>query len=114
MKNKRDTGFFVEDAAKVICENIGIALKSKLTLDKIGDILDIEIDFYKLKGLVSDEKPKDDSKKEHPFIDIDELTRYLLENCAKKEMDLTYDEVSEILEAEEIYMRQIGIIGNTN
>ena len=38
MKNKRDTEFFVEDAAKVIYENIGIALKSKLTLDKIGDL----------------------------------------------------------------------------
>jgi hypothetical protein len=109
MKNKKDPEFIVEDAAKVIYENIGIALKSKLTLDKIGDILDIEVDFYKLKGLISDEKPKDDSKGEAPFIDTDELARYLADNCVKKGIDLTQEEASEILKAEDIYMKQIGL-----
>ena len=110
MEPSKDPIYVVEDAAKVIFENISLKLKKKLTLSQIENIIMLADKFYESKGLVKKEKPSEEPKAEPIFIDPDELAKYLVNNREDIGLNLTFDEFSEILSAEEIYMRQIGIM----
>ena len=98
----------VEEAARVVLYNISPEIKSKFTIEQIIDVLDEEFEFLKQLGLVSDERPPKDSG--NYFLDTNELVNFLVKTCPKKGISISYEEVSDILDAEIIYMKQIGII----
>lgn len=106
MEDKNAPHYVTEDAAKVIYDNISPALRGKLSIDQIGNLLDISLGFYEEKGLIGNDTPNE----ENPFIDINELNKYILDTSSEQGFNLSSEEVNEILDAEVIYMKQIGII----
>ena len=99
--------YIIEDAAEFVFENIPEALKAKLSLEDIVEILEIEFEFLQASGV--SENPN--SIVTLP-IEIDEaaLRYHVIHNCAKADILLSEDELDEILEAETAYMDSIGLI----
>ena len=109
MGTSKDPIYVTEDAAKVVKDNISSSLQSKVSLNQIESILELEVEFFKSKNLVKDAKPENEEE-ESTSIDMNELTNFLLNNQTKSGLKLSHNEIKEILTGEEIYMRQIGII----
>ena len=110
MTNSNDPHYFVEDAAKVVFDNINSTLQSKLTLNQIEEILDLEMEFLQPKGLGGENKIKGESITESIQANPDEIAKFLVNHRNDLGINLNYDEFMEILDAELIYMRQIGIM----
>lgn len=98
-----------EDAAKVIYENIGDELKEKLDIEDIIEILCVKLDYQELSGLTSEEEP---IVKIPRTVDFDAMEYYIIHECAKKEIILTYEELQEISDAEDKYLESLGLIDN--
>jgi hypothetical protein len=99
--------YVTEDAAEVVYENISDELKEKLDIDDIIEILEVEFEYQQQTGLVSDQESIVDIP-----MDVDEeaMEYYIIHECAKKEIILTYDELNDILGAETNYLRSLGLI----
>jgi len=106
MEDSKNPYYIAEDAAIVIFDNISAPLKSKLTRDKIVELLDIVDDFYETKGLHEETSENNVP----PIIEMEEQIQFIIDNSSEQGFNLSYKEVNEILEGEEIYMKQIGII----
>jgi hypothetical protein len=99
--------YVTEDAAEVIYENINEELKEKLDIEDIIEILEVEFEYQQQTGLVSDQESIVDIPMD---VDEDAMEYYIIHECAKKEIILTYDELSDILGAETKYLRSLGLI----
>jgi len=101
--------YVVEDAAEVVYENISEELKEQLDIEDIIKILEVEIEYQEKTGIISDQEsmvyiPMD--------VDFDAMEYFIINECVKKDIILTYDELREILDAETIYLRSLGLIDN--
>ena len=99
--------YVTEDAAEVVYENISDELKEKLDIDNIIEILEVEFEYQQQTGLVSDQESIVDFPRD---VDEEAMEYYIIHECAKKEIILTYDELSDILGAETKYLRSLGLI----
>jgi hypothetical protein len=99
--------YITEDAAKVVYENITPELQEKLSLEDILSILDIEFEYLEQSGVTA----SPDSIVPLPIeIDDKEMEYYIINECAKQDIFLTPEELEEILEAEVVYLRSLGLI----
>jgi len=108
MKNEE---FMYDDdkALAVILNHISPELKSKASKDDILLVLDIELDFYEMKGFLESDGDDYIVDVEDGF-DFDELVSFIVEELKVEEVSLTEDDVAEILEGEAEYLRQNGVI----
>ncbi len=103
----KDPEYIMEDAIAVVYDNISEELKTKLSKNDIEVILDIGTDYLVTLGAAYEE---DLNKNEVMDVDMDKMYDYVVENSAKHKIMLDDDQVSEIFDAEEIYLREIGVI----
>jgi len=75
--------YHMEDASRVVHENLSIELQQKFNVHRIHDILET---YFIIQGTTSD----------------------LETACANRGIFLNEDEIVEIFKAEEIYLQQIG------
>ena len=99
--------YVTEDAAEVVYENISDELKEKLDIDDIVEILEVEFEYQQKTGLVSDQESMVDIPMD---VDFDAMEYFIINECVKKDIVLTYEELSDIMEAETIYLRSLGLI----
>lgn len=99
--------YVTEEAAEVVYENISEELKEKLDTEDIVEILEVEFEYQQQTGLVSDQEPIVDIPMD---VDFDAMEYFIINECVKKDIILTYDELREILDAETIYLRSLGLI----
>jgi hypothetical protein len=103
----QDPEYVMEDAVNVVYDNISDELKNKLSKNEIEAILDIGTDYLvNLGAAYEDEK----NKNAVMDVDMDQMYDYVIENAAKHKINISDDEASEIFDAEEIYLRDIGVI----
>lgn len=102
--------YLVEDAAKIVFENISEQLKQKLTIDEIITILDIEFEYQMEIGMAGDGNPINSIEIEIPFnLDEDEMKDYMIKNCFLYGIVLTYDELNKVLDGEDKYLKIVGL-----
>jgi len=102
-----DSDYIVEDAAETVYENISDELKEKLHIEDIIEILETEFEYQQKIGL-TDEK---ESFAQIPVdVDSDAMEYYIIQECAKKEIILTFEELGEILDGETKYLGELGLI----
>ncbi|WP_181306750.1 hypothetical protein [Rufibacter sp. XAAS-G3-1] len=99
--------YYPEDAAKIVQENISAELQHKLSFDDILFILEVEFEFLEQSGVTTNP----DSIVPLPIeIEDDAMEYYIINQCASQNIYLTFEEVKEILKAEEVYLRLLGLI----
>ena len=102
-----DGSYDFDDAANVIYDNISEELKEKLDIEDILEILEAEFKYQQQTGLVSDEESIVDIPRD---VDFDAMDYFIINECAKKDIILTYDELKEVMDAETIYLKSLGLI----
>lgn len=103
--------YIVEDAADVVFKNISIGLQRKLTLADIIEILEMEFNFLKKAGIVKDQPSVIDVPIAIPVqVDDEAMAYFIINRCAQKHIYLTPEELQEIMDAETVYLRQLGVI----
>jgi hypothetical protein len=103
----QDPEYIMEDAVNVVYDNISDELKSKLSKNEIEAILDIGTDYLVNLGAAYEEEKNTQKEMD---VDMDKMYEYVIENAAKHQITINDDEANEIFEAEEIYLREIGVI----
>lgn len=103
--------YIVEDAAEVIINNISKELHLKFSYEDIIEILEIEFQFLQLNGVASD-KPSiiDIPIQITTKLDEDAMEYFIINQFAKKNIYITFEELQEILDAEMLYLEQQGLI----
>jgi hypothetical protein len=97
----------IDEAAEVVYENISEELKEKLDIEDIAKILEVEIEYQEKTGIISDQESMVDIPMD---VDFDAMDYYIIHECAKKEIILTYEELEDIMEGETIYLRKLGLV----
>lgn len=99
--------YVTEDAARVVYENISDELKEKLDIDDIIKILEVEFEYQQKTGLVSDQESIVDVPMD---VDFEAMEYFIINECVKNDIILTYEELSDIMEAETLYLKSLGLI----
>lgn len=103
--------YFVEDAAEIVHDNISPYLQNKFTIEDIIEILEAEFEFLVKVGIAGERSPIINIPIEIPAqLDEDAMEYFIINNCAKRGVILAKEELAEILEAEMIYLEQLGLI----
>lgn len=103
--------YIVEHAAHVVHENIGRLLQIKFPVDSIIQILDIEFEYQQKKGLTDDKKELCG----YPMpVNGEEMNAFIMQQCQKSGITIRKDELDEILDKENIYLKMIGAIDEEN
>ena len=114
MKNINPDNFpvyYLSEAAEVIYANISEKLKEKYDCRKIRFILKLENDYYDTINLNIYEG-EEQSYSENPIIVEEELLQpYIIKHAAENNLHIETEELIEILNAELIYYKMIGILG---
>jgi hypothetical protein len=97
----------IDEAAEVVYENISEKLKEKLDIDDIVKVLEVEIEFQEKTGIISDQESMVDIPMD---VDFDAMDYYIIHECAKKGIILTYEELEDLMEGETIYLRKLGLV----
>ena len=96
-----------DDAAEVIFDNISPILQEKFPVEDIYQILLVEDEYFDEIGL----KTEKETICEYPIdVDHDEMKYFIITNCVQLDIILTDDELEEILEGENKYLDQLGLI----
>lgn len=102
-----DKEYIIEDAARIVNDNISLELKLKLSFEDIIKVLDIEFDYQQQIGL-TDETVELCG---YPYPgNEDDMQEYIINKCAKVGINLTPNEVDEILDAKLIYLKKKRLI----
>lgn len=92
-----------DEAVKYILNSLPAASKARIDDTKIEYVLDVVYEFYDENGLI------DEDSTEEASIDEEEMFKYI-KKCAKKDkMDLSDEDIEQILEGEYQYGKSIGI-----
>ena len=105
--------YIVEDAAKIVFENITDELRSKFSIDEIIVILDTIAESMEKVGLTEDEKatiPSFSKIDRSVEVDEDVLANYVISGCKEKNISLTFDELQEIYDGEMVYYKNLGLL----
>jgi hypothetical protein len=95
-----------EDAAKVIRKNIPKKLKKKFSFDDILTIVSLMSEYFEENGFLSEENSI--SVYTGPELDEEDFKYFIINRAAKQDIYMTYNELEIILDAESIYLEQIG------
>jgi hypothetical protein len=99
--------YIVEDAAEIVYENVSLDLKQRFSIDDIIKILEMEFEYQKQIGLVTDNRPFFDFPTP---VDTDQMHYFIIHHLAKQNIILTSNDLREVLEAETIYLEKLGLI----
>ena len=103
--------YIIEDAAQVVLSNISEGLQTKFSYKDIIEILETEFEFLQLTGIASTQPSIVNMPIEVPVkLDEEAMEYFIINQCARKSIYLTFEELQEILEAEMIYLEQQGLI----
>lgn len=108
MKNQDDDllVYDEDDAVKYILDFLPDDTKKRVGETEIEYVLDVIYDFYDEKGYVEEDSAEEAS------IDEEEMFEYILKASKKDKIDLTEDDVAQILNGEYEYGKSIGIYFN--
>jgi len=100
-----------DEATEVVWKNIPQNLRDKFDYDDINFILELEFNYLDSIGIMVDED-EDYPICDYPVdINQDEMEKYIVTNAIKNDILLTYDELGDILDAENIYYKMHGALG---
>jgi hypothetical protein len=103
----KNINYFLEEAARVIYRNISSGTRLKYSYGDILQILDFEFDYYRKEGLT---KNKDALGGFPVPVDEERKKLFILRACNKIGLVLFFHELEEMLDAELIYLKEIGAI----
>lgn len=95
------------EAGKVTYANLPENLKSKLTNQDIDLILELEFQYQQKVGLTDDSNVPAPTE---PVVMDDKLNLFIIEEAKKSNKIYTSADIDEVLKAEEVYLKQIGVI----
>ncbi len=111
-KDQDEFEYDLNEASEVVWNNIPAYMREKYGIEDILKVLDIEFDYLELAGFVLKEGEELPFSSYPEEIDCDELQIYILKNAKKADIFLTYDELDEILDAENIYLDMNGMLSD--
>lgn len=95
------------EAGKVTYANLPEDLKSKMTRQDVDLILELKFQYQQKVGLTSDSNIPAPTE---PVVMDDKLNQFIIGEAKKSSKDYLSADVDEVLDAEEVYLRQIGAI----
>lgn len=99
-----------DQAAMVVYQQLSPTLQSLLTKDGIRLILDLEFEYQQKIGLVGN---VGEEKTKHPIkVDVQDQNIFLVSKLREKGKNFTIEQITEVLKAEEVYLKQIGVLSN--
>ena len=112
--NKNDDEFIydLDEATKVVWENIPFALSDKFAYGEIYHILEIEFHYLESIGIMLDE---DAEPRIHDIpieVDWGKLQKHVIDTALATGLDLSLDEFEDIMDAELIYYDINGALGD--
>jgi hypothetical protein len=102
----------LDEAAKIVWENIPQTLRDKYAFGEIYFILETEFDYLDSIGILLDEDEETPICDYPKDIDQPKMEKLMVEKANEMGIELTYDEVGEILDAEMIYYDMNGALGD--
>jgi hypothetical protein len=92
-----------DEAVKFILNHLSAVSGVPMIDTKVEYVLDVIYEYYEEKGLIQEDTAEEAS------IDEEDMFKYLKKCVKKDKMDITDDEISQILEAEYEYGKSVGI-----
>ena len=92
-----------DEAVKFILNHISSATKTNIPDTKVEYVLDVIYEYYDEKGLIQEDTAEEAS------IDEEDMFKYLKKCVKKDKMDITEEEITQILEGEYEYGKSVGI-----
>lgn len=102
--------YYLSEAAKVIYTNISEKLKEKYDLKKIRIILELMDDYYDEIGINVYDEDEQTVSESPVVVEEEELHAYIISHAPEYGLLVEDEELTEILEAEFIYYKMIGLI----
>ncbi|PRY14335.1 hypothetical protein CLV24_104145 [Pontibacter ummariensis] len=103
--------YILEDAAAVVFQSIPKDLQKKLSYLAIMEILETEFEFLEQCHIAASPDSVVDILIEVPVkLDEEAMEYYIINQCAKKDIYLSYEDIQAILNAELIYLEQQGLL----
>jgi hypothetical protein len=101
--------YIIEEGAQYIYKNCSERLKKDLSIENVNDILELALDYYVKIG---EAYPEDGAASIKPpsCFDEEEFLDYIFYNADEQGIDISEEVIDEILELEEFYLINIGII----
>jgi hypothetical protein len=109
--SKTEQLYIPNDAVELIWKTISKDLKNKTSLKDLNVIVRLLINFYDETGLIehNDKPSENDPLSISDSID-EEIVQYLVKESARNKINLTEEDILEILDGEYEYLRKIGAI----
>ena len=92
-----------DEAVKFILNHISSEAKTNIPDTKVEYVLDVIYEYYDEKGLIQEDTAEEAS------IDEEDMFKYLKKCVKKDKMDITEEEITQILEGEYEYGKSVGI-----
>jgi len=94
----------VEEATSVTYSNLSQETKTALSKEDTRLILDLEFEFQREMGITG-EKPKKEIKDY-----TGEAIEFITQESKKKGKDFTSKQIDDVLKAEEVYLKKLGVL----
>lgn len=99
----------VDEAAMITFQHLPDDLQEIMTEEDVALILELEFAYMKKIGLVSDALPVDTGD-DVPELDLEAMADFIEAETARMGKSFSPDEILGVLAAEDVYLRQEGII----
>ena len=102
----------LEDATNVVMQNLSQHLLLKYCHEDISFILKQQMEYLSSIGLMYDEDQEMPICEYPVTLDQEALENYIMTNAIRNDIYLSYDELDDILDAELVYYKMNGAIGD--
>jgi hypothetical protein len=102
----------LEDATNVVMQNLSQHLLLKYFHEDISFILKQQMEYLSSIGLMYDEDQEMPICEYPVTLDQEALENYIMTNAIRNDIYLSYDELDDILDAELVYYKMNGAIGD--
>ena len=102
----------LEDATNVVLQNLSQHLLLKYCHEDISFILKQQMEYLTSIGLMYDEDQEMPICDYPVTLDQEALESYIMSNSIRNDIYLSYDELDDILDAELVYYKMNGAIGD--
>lgn len=98
-----------DEASLITFQHLPQSLQESMTEADVGIILELEFAYMEKIGLVTDASPVDEPAAA-PELDMEAMADFIRAEAAKMGKSFSADEILHVLAAEDVYLRQEGII----
>jgi len=107
--------FDVDDAVDWVVQHIPDVYAAQLTVDEVRDIIDLQLQFFRGRGVTTNGSKAHDSRPLGApgpvLVGGPETVDYILEHARERGHDFTSDQVYAVIETQLTYLRAIGAVG---